>query len=68
MAKKASGRSSKAGSGNSAPSGPPRSKRQPVLSPAGAAEADARKRRLADALRKNLRRRKAQMAARGKGD
>jgi len=42
-----------------------RSKRQPTLSPAGSAEADARWRRLAEALRKNLRRRKARQAGRG---
>lgn len=55
------------GGGGSAPGDAPRSKSQPTLSPAGAAEADARQRRLGEALRKNLRRRRAQRAARDNG-
>jgi len=56
-----------AGGGRSAPGDAPGAKPQPTLSLAGAAEAEARQRRLAEALRKNLRRRRAQRAARDNG-
>ena len=63
----AKGRTDENGDGGSASGGAPNSKPRPTLSPAGEAEAEARHRRLGEALRKNLRRRRAQRAARDSG-
>jgi hypothetical protein len=50
------------------PSGGSKPKTRPALSESGLAEATLKKQRLGEALRENLRRRKAQLTARLDGD